>query len=82
MLDSVSIEQQVCDMVAECLGFDQVVSPDQTFKELGADSIDMATLIVTLQDEFAEHDSIDENLLAEIKTPRDIIQLINTLPAT
>ena len=82
MLDTVNLERQICDIVAECLGLDQSVSPLQTFKELGADSIDMATLIVTLQDEYAEHDSIDESLLAEIKTPADIIQLINALPAT
>ncbi len=82
MLDNVNLERQICDIVAECLGLDQSVTPEQTFKELGADSIDMATLIVTLQDEFAEQDTIDESLLAEIKTPADIIELINTLPAT
>lgn len=79
MLDSVTIDQQVCDIVAECLGLDQTVAADQTFKELGADSIDMATLIVTLQDEFAEQESIDESLLANIKTPAEIIKLIKTL---
>lgn len=79
MLDSVSIDLQVCDIVAECLGLDETVTADQTFKELGADSIDMATLIVTLQDEFAEQKSIDESLLANIKTPAEIIKLIKTL---
>ena len=82
MLDSVNLERQICGIVAECLGLDQSVASDQTFKELGADSIDMATLIVTLQDEYAEHDSIEESLLAEFQTPADIIQLINALPAT
>lgn len=78
MLDNVKLEQQVCDIVAECLGLDQTVSPSQTFKELGADSIDMATLIVTLQDEFAEDTTIDESLLANIKTPAEIITLIHS----
>ena len=79
MLDNVNLEQQVCDIVAECLGLDQTVSPEQTFKDLGADSIDMATLIVTLQDEFSEQNTIDESLLAGIKTPAEIIKLIKAL---
>jgi len=75
---NVQLQNQVCDIVAEVLGLDTRIDPDNTFKSLGADSIDMATLIVTLQDEFPASDQIDESAFANITTPGEIAEFINT----
>lgn len=66
----------VCEIVAEVLGLDEAVQPEQTFQELGADSIDLATLAVTLQDEFPDDQPIDEKTMTSLRSPADVVRLL------
>lgn len=80
--EQAKIQSQVCDIVAEVLGVDAEIDATQTLKDLGADSIDIATLIVTLQDEFPSENTIDDSMMENIQTPAEITQLILTLSRT
>ncbi len=73
-----TLSAQICEIVADTLGIDGGVTPNQTFQSLGADSIDMATLIVTLQDEFPAASELDESALVNIQTAGEVAEFVKT----
>jgi len=73
------LESKVCEIVSDVLGLDSTVTSEQTLKSLGADSIDIATLIVTLQDEFPSENTLEESMMANVQTPAEITLLVKSL---
>lgn len=70
---SVSIEQEVIDIVVEQLGVDKDdVTPDKSFVEdLNADSLDLTELIMTFEERFGCEISPEE--AEKLKTVQDVI---------
>lgn len=64
------------EIIAEQLSVDpDEITPDTSFADdLGADSLDLAEIVVTLEDELDI--SVDEDELAEVKTVKDAYDLI------
>jgi len=69
----VSIEAKVKEIVEDTLGVEEVRN-DQTFEELGADSLDTVELIMEIEEEF-EIDIPDEEA-EKITTVQDAIDYV------
>lgn len=80
--ESSEIQNKVCEIVTDVLGLDSKVDASQSLQDLGADSIDIATLVVTLQDEFPSEQVIEDRMMENIRTPAEITQLIVELAST
>lgn len=75
---TMSLEQEVIDIVVEQLGVDQhEVTPDKSFVEdLNADSLDLTELIMTFEERFGFE--ISEEEAEKLKTVGDVINYINS----
>ncbi len=70
------VTERVLSIVSEVLSLDQPASLDLDLREdLNADSLDLLTLFMTLEDEFGG--SIPEDEVENISTVRNIIDYIN-----
>lgn len=75
-LSSQEVTERVLSIVSEVLSLDQPASLDLDLREdLNADSLDLLTLFMTLEDEFGG--SIPEDEVENISTVRNIIDYIN-----
>jgi acyl carrier protein len=73
---TMSLEQEVIDIVVEQLGVDeQDVTPEKSFVEdLNADSLDLTELIMTFEERFGFE--ISEEEAEKLKTVGDVINYI------
>lgn len=71
--------EQVCKMLAEQLGIDaSVIKPEsEVVKDLGADSLDVVELLMTLEDEY--NITLPEEDVESIKTVQDIVDMMEKL---
>ena len=71
--------EQVCKMLAEQLGIDaSAIKPEsEVVKDLGADSLDVVELLMTLEDEY--NITLPEEDVEGIKTVQDIVDMMNKL---
>ncbi len=71
--------EEVCKMLAEQLGIDaQTIRPEsEVVKDLGADSLDVVELLMTLEDEY--NITLPEEDVEGIKTVQDIVDMMNKL---
>lgn len=76
-----SIEERVVKTVADILKVapDRVVSAARLREDLGADSLDMVSLMMDLEREF--EGSISDEAAAKVATVGDIVALISSLAA-
>jgi len=72
------VYKKVVEILQEVLGIqDDEVNPESRFiEDLGAESLDMAQFVMSLEDEFQK--SIDDEKLAEIKTVKDAVDFIQS----
>ncbi|MEI6234359.1 MAG: acyl carrier protein [Planctomycetota bacterium] len=74
-MDSTSIKDQVIAIVSEKLKKDKAqITTENTFQELGADSLDTADLVMEFEDEFDIN--IPEEAEGKIKTIGDVVKFI------
>ncbi len=67
--------EKIRSLLAEQLGFDEELITEATsFEDLGADSLDLVELMMSLEEEFSI--SADEEELTGIKTVGDVVRLI------
>ena len=69
--------EKLCKLLADEFGVEpDTITMDTSFQEdLGADSLDLVELMMTLEEEF-DVGEIDEETAARIKTVGDVIDLI------
>ena len=74
---TMSLEQEVIDIVAEQLGVDaKDVAPEKSFVEdLNADSLDLTELIMTFEERYGFE--ISEEEAEKLKTVKDVIDYIS-----
>ena len=78
MLTRTEIEDKVIEVVTETLALEKPANLGDSFiDDLGADSIDMVTLLVSLESEVPGQ--IDDYALDEMKTLRDFVDFIEEL---
>lgn len=76
MLSPQEVSERVMSIVSEVLSLDEPPGLDLDLrKDLNADSLDLLTLFMTLEDEFGG--SIPEDQVENISTVGDIIEFIN-----
>lgn len=76
MLSPREVSERVTSIVSEVLSLDEPPGLDLDLrKDLNADSLDLLTLFMTLEDEFGG--SIPEDEVESISTVGDIIEFIN-----
>ncbi len=67
--------EKIRSLLSEQLGFDEdQITEATSFEDLGADSLDLVELMMSLEEEFSI--SADEEELTEIKTVGDVVKLI------
>ncbi len=71
--------EQVCKMLADQLGIDaSTIRPEsEVVKDLGADSLDVVELLMTLEDEYSI--TLPEDDIESVKTVQDIVDMMNKL---
>ena len=71
--------EEVCKMLGEQLGIDAgSIRPEQeVVKDLGADSLDVVELMMSLEDEHGI--TLPENEIENIKTVQDIVNMMEKL---
>ena len=75
MLSRKEIEDKVIEVVTETLALESPVQLNDSFQEdLGADSIDLVTLLVSLESEIPGE--IDDNALDDMKTLKDFVDFL------
>ena len=75
MLNRKEIEEKVIEIVTETLALESPAKLEDAFQEdLGADSIDMVTLLVSLESEVPGQ--IDDTALDDKKTLKDFVDFI------
>ncbi|MDP3284549.1 MAG: acyl carrier protein [Desulfobacterales bacterium] len=74
-----SVEEKVKKIIAEKLGVDLAeVVPEASFvNDLGADSLDLVELIMTMEEEFETE--ISDDAAEKLVTVKDAIDFINSL---
>ena len=66
--------QKIVDTIVDAKGIDAAtVKPESTFKDLNVDSLDIAEMVMTLEDEFGITIELEEG----IATVQDLVDLIN-----
>ena len=66
--------QKIVDTIVDAKGIDAAsVKPESTFKELNVDSLDIAEMVMTLEDEFGITIELEEG----VATVQDLVNLIN-----
>lgn len=70
--------EQVKKIVAEGLGVDaKDMTEETTFESLGADSLDLMDMVMSLEDEFGVE--IDTEAIGDLKTIGDVVRYIEGL---
>jgi len=71
--------EKVCKMLAEQLNIDESkISPEQeVVKDLGADSLDIVELMMTLEDEYEI--TLPEGEVEKVKTVQDIVDMLSKI---
>ena len=71
--------EEIAKMLAEQLDVDPATINENTdiIKDLGADSLDVVELLMTLEEKTGK--TIPEDKVAELKTVGDIVKLLETL---
>lgn len=71
--------EEVAKILSEQLGISQskITENSDIVKDLGADSLDIVELLMTLEDNLGK--SIPEDKVAEVKTVGDIVALLQSL---
>jgi len=65
--------QKIVDTIVDAKGIDAAsVKPESTFKDLNVDSLDIAEMVMTLEDEFGITIELEEG----IATVQDLVNLI------
>lgn len=70
------VKERIINLLCDKLGFDRFeVSEEKNFiTDLGADSLDMAEIIMGIEEEFGL--KIDDNEISEVKTVGDLIRKV------
>ena len=70
------VEQRVKEILADQLGVDvnKITAETNVVADLGADSLDLVEVLMSLEDEF--NVSIPDDAIAEIKTVKQIVEYI------
>ena len=67
--------EKIRSLLSEQLGFDEeMITESTSFEDLGANSLDLVELMMSLEEEFSI--SADEEELTDIKTVGDVVKLI------
>ena len=67
--------EKIRSLLSEQLGFDEeMITESTSFEDLGADSLDLVELMMSIEEEFSI--SADEEELTDIKTVGDVVKLI------
>lgn len=71
--------EKVCKMLGEQLGISpEEIRPEQeVVKDLGADSLDVLELMMSLEDEYGV--TLPEGEVEKVKTVQDVVDLMNSL---
>lgn len=71
--------EEVAKILAEQLGIAQskITADSEIVKDLGADSLDVVELLMTLEDNTGK--TIPEDKVADLKTVGDVVSLLETL---
>ena len=71
------VEQKVKEILAEQLGVDvnKITLATNVATDLGADSLDLVEILMSLEDEFGV--SIPDEEIAQIKTVQQIVDFVN-----
>ena len=68
------IFDKIVETIVDSKGIDAAsVTPDSTFKDLNVDSLDIAEMVMTLEDEFGITIELEEG----VATVRDLVKLID-----
>ena len=66
--------QKIVDTIVDAKGIDAAsVKPESTFKDLNVDSLDIAEMVMTLEDELGVTIELEEG----VATVQDLVNLIN-----
>lgn len=69
-----NVFEKIVEVIVDNKGIDAAsVTPESTFKEMNVDSLDIAEMVMTLEDEF----NITIELEEGIATVQDLVNLIN-----
>ena len=69
-----NVFQKIVDTIVDAKGIDAAeVKPESSFKDLNVDSLDIAEMVLTLEDEFGITIELEEG----IATVQDLVNLIN-----
>ena len=67
--------EKIRSLLSEQLGFyEEIITESTSFEDLGADSLDLVELMMSLEEEFSI--SADEEELTDVKTVGDVVKLI------
>lgn len=71
--------EEIAEILAEQLGIskDKIKLESDIVKDLGADSLDVVELLMTLEDNTGK--TIPEDWVTEVKTVKDVVNLIKSL---
>ena len=68
--------QKIVDTIVDAKGIDAAsVKPESTFKDLNVDSLDIAEMVMTLEDEFGITIELEEG----VATVQDLVNLIERI---
>ncbi len=69
-----NVFEKIVETIVDAKGIDAAsITPDSSFKDLGVDSLDIAEMAMTLEDEFGITIELEEG----IATVQDLVNLIN-----
>lgn len=69
-----NVFEKIVDTIVDAKGIDAAsVKPESTFKDLNVDSLDIAEMVMTLEDEFGVTIELEEG----VATVQDLVNLIN-----
>ena len=69
-----NVYDKIVETIVDSKGIDAAsITPDSTFKDLNIDSLDIAEMVMTLEDEFGITIELEEG----ITTVQDLVNLIN-----
>lgn len=69
-----NVFEKIVETIVDAKGIDaSSITPDSTFKDLNVDSLDIAEMAMTLEDEFGITIELEEG----IATVQDLVNLIN-----
>ena len=69
-----NVFEKIVETIVDAKGIDaESIKPESTFKDLNVDSLDIAEMVMTLEDEFGITIELEEG----IATVQDLVNLIN-----